>query len=45
MLQPAFPLWLIAGCILFSLMVGIFSGYLPSKQAAKLHPVDALRYE
>lgn len=45
MLQPAFPLWLIAGCILFSLMVGIFSGYLPSKQAAELHPVDALRYE
>jgi len=34
LLQPAFPMWLIVGCILFSLLVGVFSGYLPSKQAA-----------
>ena len=45
MLQPTFPWWLILGCLLFSLFIGIFSGYLPAKQASKLKPVDALRYE
>jgi putative ABC transport system permease protein len=45
MLQPYFPWWLIVGCLLFSLTVGLISGYLPAKQASQLKPVDALRYE
>jgi putative ABC transport system permease protein len=28
-----------------SVLTGIFSGYLPAKRAALLHPVDALRHE
>ncbi len=45
MLRPAFPLWLIIGCLLFAFFVGTGSGILPSIQASKLNPVDALRYE
>jgi len=44
-LQPAFPLWLIIGCIIFAFMIGAGSGLLPAKQASSLKPVDALRYE
>jgi len=44
-LKPFFPFWLTAGCLIFSTSVGTMSGYLPSRQAAKLKPVDALRYE
>jgi putative ABC transport system permease protein len=45
MLRPAFPLWLIVGCLVFAISVGTGSGLLPSLQASKLNPVDALRYE
>ena len=45
MLRPAFPLWLVAGCLMFAFLVGVGSGLLPSYQASKLKPVDALRYE
>ncbi len=45
MLQPYFPPWLIIGCLLFAFLVGAGSGLLPSIQASKLKPVDALRYE
>jgi len=45
MLRPAFPAWLIIGCLLFAFLVGVVSGVLPSVQASKLKPVDALRYE
>ena len=44
-LAPYFPLWLTIGCILFAGIVGTLSGFLPSRQASKLNPVDALRYE
>lgn len=45
LLQPAFPLWLVIVCIVFAFMVGAGSGLLPARQASKLRPVDALRYQ
>jgi putative ABC transport system permease protein len=44
-LKPFFPWWLTLGCIVFATAVGTLSGFLPARQAAKLRPVDALRYE
>ncbi len=36
---------LLLGALLFSFLVGALSGALPARAAAKLNPVDALRYE
>ena len=44
-LQPYFSPYLIVGCLIFSFLVGAFSGLFPAIQASKLKPVDALRYE
>ena len=45
LLKAYFPWYLILGALAFSFIVGTISGILPARQAAKLKPVDALRYE
>ena len=35
----------IVAALLFSMAVGIFFGYYPANKAAKMNPIDALRYE
>ena len=39
------PWWLVAGAIAFSLLVTLASGLYPAARAARLDPVQALRYE
>jgi len=37
--------WLIIGALAFSFLIGTLSGAFPARQASKMNPVDALRYE
>jgi len=39
------PLWLFIFILVFSLFVGFLSGLYPSRKAAKMSPLDALRYK
>ena len=41
----SFPWWLVVGVIAFTTLVGLLSGLGPAIKAARLNPVDALRYE
>jgi len=45
MLRASMNPLIIIGCLAFAFFVGLISGVLPSYQASKLKPVDALRYE
>ncbi len=44
-LKASMSPWLIIFGLTFSFIIGCIAGYLPAKSAAKLRPVDALRYE
>ena len=44
-LKAAFPLWLIFGSLFFAFLIGSVSGLAPARAAARLKPVQALRYE
>ncbi|MCL2099818.1 MAG: ABC transporter permease [Oscillospiraceae bacterium] len=39
------PLWLIGAAIIFSTLVGLVSGYLPSRRATKISALEAIRNE
>ena len=42
-IQPSIPAILIS--VFFSILTGVFFGYYPANKAAKMNPIDALRYD
>ena len=45
LLRANFTASLIIGAMAFSFLVGAISGVMPAKQASKMQPVEALRYD
>jgi len=44
-LPTAMPLWVIVLALFVSLLFGVLAGFFPAYNAAKMDPVDSLRYE
>ncbi len=40
-----YPYWFLGFIIIFSTIIGIVGGYFPARRAAKLNPLEALRYK
>ena len=45
LLRAVIPVYLVIGCLAFSILAGAISGFWPAYQATKVRPVEALRYE
>jgi putative ABC transport system permease protein len=45
LLPTAMPLWVIVLALVVSLVFGVLAGFFPAYNAAKMDPVDSLRYE
>ena len=43
LIQAYFSYWLLFGALFFSFVLGTIFGAMPSRQAALMQPVDALR--
>jgi|GEM_PF-422419 len=39
------PIYIIFGILIISFLIGLLTGFYPSKKAVKISPLDALRYE